>query len=247
MKILLLLFLFYFIPVLNIFADTLYLKNGRQLEGLVRDESASQVELDVGFGTVTFEKKAVERITRSSSDEIGTILQHWQEERKQSELMKAQVQEEWNKSLAEWKARKAKQQEEASSRPKEAATYKDAGHLVVKAVLNNKYDVSLMVDTGASLIVLTPDAAKKLKIDTAKDGTPVQLITASGQKTDAKYIVLESVKISDVEATNVEAAVLLDDTQEYGFKDGLLGMSFLRRYNFKFDYTNNKLVLEKLK
>lgn len=240
-------FIFYFMCLSNVFCDVLYLKNGRSLEGLVREENAGHVELDVGFGTVTFEKGAIERLTKSSPDEIGMILKRWETERIKSEQMRAKAEEEWNKQLVEWKERKRNLEKEREARPKEVAMRKDSGHLMVDAVLNKRYDVSLLVDTGASLIVLTPAAAKELRIDISKDGTPIQLLTASGQKTDARYVVLESVKISDVTAENVEAAVLLDEKQDYGFKDGLLGMSFLRRFNFRFDYDKNKLILEKLK
>ncbi len=104
-----------------------------------------------------------------------------------------------------------------------------------------------MVDTGASLVIITKPTAKKLKIDIDKEGTPIQLQVADGRKIEAKYIVLESVRIAKVEARNVEAAVLMDDRQDFGFKDGLLGMSFLRHFNFKFDYDNDKLILEKIK
>jgi clan AA aspartic protease (TIGR02281 family) len=228
-KIFILAALFYFIFVAELFADILYLKNGRKLEGLIRDEKEDCVELDVGFGTVTFEKDAIERIHRSSLDEISAILRHWETEQKRSELMKA------------------KAEEEGAFRPKEVATYKDAGHIIVDALLNKKVNVSLMVDTGATLMVLSPATAKKLRINIDKDGTPIKLITADGDKTDAKYIVLESVKVSDVEAKNIETAVLLDEKKDFGFKDGLLGMSFLRRFNFKFDHDQNKLILEKLK
>lgn len=246
-KIFILAFLVSLIFMAEALADTLYLKNGRKLEGLIREEKEGYVELDIGFGTVTFGKDAIERIKRSSPEEIAAILKHWDVERKKSELMKAKAEEERNKSLAEWKEKKAREEEEGAFRPKEVATYKDSGHIIIDALLNKKLNVSLMVDTGATLMVLSPATAKKLKINIDKEGTPIKLITADGDKTDAKYVVLESVKVSDVEANNVEAAVLLDEKKEFGFKDGLLGMSFLRRFNFKFDYYNNKLILEKLK
>lgn len=246
-KILILAHLFYFVFVAQVFADILYLKNSRKLEGLIREEKKNSVELDVGFGTVTFQKDAIERITRSTPEEIAAILKHWDAERKKSELMKAKAEEEWNKSLIDWKQKKAREEEESAFRPKEVATYKDSGHIVVDALLNKKVNASLMVDTGATLIVLSSDMAEKLKINIDKEGTPIKLITADGNQTNAKYVVLGSVKVSDVEAKDVEAAILMDKGQKYNFKDGLLGMSFLRRFNFKFDYYKNKLILEKLR
>lgn len=233
------------------FADKLYLKNGRSLEGLIREESPSRVELDVGFGSVTFEKSAVERIEKSGPEQTAVILKHWESERAKSELMKARAEEEWNKSMSEWKekrSRQAAQEEiEEDSGPKEVALAREMGHMRVDAIFNKKVDASLLVDTGASLVIITKSLADRLRLDTNKDGTPIQLQVADGRKIEARYVVLPSIRIGDVEAKNVETAVMMDSKQDFGFKDGLLGMSFLRRFNFKFDYNNNKLILEKLK
>ena len=53
-------------------------------------------------------------------------------------------------------------------------------------------------------------------------------------------------EVQGVVAKKVEAAVLLDDTGGLGFGDGLLGMSFLKKFNFKVDQREKKLTLEKL-
>lgn len=44
----------------------------------------------------------------------------------------------------------------------------------------------------------------------------------------------------------MDAAILLDDVAGINFKDGLLGMSFLKNFNFKIDQSNNRITLEKL-
>jgi clan AA aspartic protease (TIGR02281 family) len=241
----------FFVFLETSFADKLYLKNGRSLEGLIREESDSRVELDVGFGTVTFEKSAIERLEKSNPEETAIILKHWASERAKSELMRAKAEEEWNKSLAEWKEKQSRQaaQEEADADagPKEVALAREMGHMRADVVLNKKVNASLLVDTGASLVIITKATADRLRLDTNKEGTPIQLQVADGRKIDARYVVLASIKIGDVEAKNVETAVLMDTKQDFGFKDGLLGMSFLRRFNFKFDYNSNKLILERLK
>ena len=101
------------------------------------------------------------------------------------------------------------------------------------------------MDTGASIMMLRKDVAKKLglDLDTAKFDMQVQL--ADGRKVNAKYVVLESVKVQNSEALNVDAAVLLDEA-DISFGEGLLGMSFLSRFNFKVDQKEKKLILEKL-
>jgi len=92
---------------------------------------------------------------------------------------------------------------------------------------------------------LSNNIAKKLGIDNNKQET-VRLKLADGRQIDAKYVVLESIGVQDVEAKNIGAAVLLEDVGDAEFKDGVLGMSFLSKFNFKVDQKNKKLILERL-
>ena len=229
------------------FADMLYLKNGRSLEGIIKKQSLEQIELDVGFGSVTFEKSAIDRIHMSTPEEFARIKEKWQVERVKSELMRERAEEERNRQIALWKQRHDKEMEDAQFNPKEIAAAKRSGHMMVEALLNKKVTATLMVDTGASLMVLTRKTARNLGINLDTEGADVIMQVADGRKIKAKYVVLDTVSIKDVVAEKVEAAVLLDKTTDYGFKDGLLGMSFLRRFNFKFDYNKGSLVLEKLR
>jgi predicted aspartyl protease len=75
---------------------------------------------------------------------------------------------------------------------------------------------------------------------------PVELIMADGRKTEAKMVILESVSVQDSEIKNIEAAVLPEKDSAAVPEDGLLGMSFLKKFNFKIDQKNDKLILEKL-
>jgi clan AA aspartic protease (TIGR02281 family) len=107
--------------------------------------------------------------------------------------------------------------------------------------------VQLLLDTGASVIVLSYNIGKRLGIDSYAGGNIVQLQMGDGRIINAKYILLESVNVQGVEADNVGAAVLLEDTPDMAFKDGVLGMSFLNRFNFKIDQSKKQLILEKLR
>ncbi len=69
---------------------------------------------------------------------------------------------------------------------------------------------------------------------------------ADGRRTAAKVIILESVRIQDVEVNKVMAAVMLEDISDPSLRDGLLGMSFLNRFNLKMDLKNMKITLEKI-
>lgn len=210
------------------FADIIYLKNGRQLEGLVKSEEGDSVELEVNAGTVTFMKSEIERIERSSPQGSTAIRGEWERQ---------------NKGLQE----RISQQKVAEERkPKKIEFSEGTQGMLVKAILNKKVEATLVLDTGATLVILKRDFAEKLGIGLDKGLPDTQLTLADGRQANAKHIVLESMKVENVEAEDVEAAIILGDVGDANFNDGLLGMSFLKRYNFKVDQKEKKLILEKL-
>lgn len=220
-----------FIFTSDSWADTLYLRNGRSIEGLIKKEKDNTIELDIGFGTVKFHREEILRIERSGPEEETIIRKAWQEQRKLEE----KKQEEREKELEE-----ARRREEFE--PKEVGFYRDSEHIVVDALLNKKVNASLMLDTGASVMLLSNDIAKKLDVRGA-GAEIVQVQMADGRKKDAKFVVLDTVSVEGAEAENVEAVILLDS--EAGIEDGLLGMSFLNKFNFQIDTVKRKLILKK--
>jgi clan AA aspartic protease (TIGR02281 family) len=48
-------------------ADTVYLANGNQMEGTIVSQSASEIVLDIGYGTVPLKRSRIRRIVRSRS------------------------------------------------------------------------------------------------------------------------------------------------------------------------------------
>lgn len=97
------------------------------------------------------------------------------------------------------------------------------GHFRAIAQINGS-DVGLLVDTGASLVLLRHDDAIRigLPLDELEYTTP--LTTASGRSYVAP-ITIESLTIGDITATSVRAAV----AQQGALHSSLLGMSFLEK------------------
>ncbi len=208
--------LFLLLPFLAAQADTLYLTNGRSLEGIIKREDAGIVELDVGFGTITFEKNQIKQIRRSTPQEAGSIRRGW--EKKKVELERA---------------------------PRSVEFSRDKGSIVLGAILNESADCLLVLDTGASVVVLRKGVAPKLGIDLSRVKPDASLQLADGRQVRAKRVILKSVRVEGAEAKNVEAAIMLDEAKDFQFSDGLLGMSFLKKFNFKVDHKQGKLILEK--
>ncbi|MDD5116605.1 MAG: retropepsin-like aspartic protease [Candidatus Omnitrophica bacterium] len=213
----------------RLFADTIYLKNGRSIEGLVKRDDGDYVELEISLGSMKFSKKQIDRIVTSSAKEAEAIRQQWEEEKTRS------------------RERAREEEIRREHEPKQVNMDKQSGHVVVTALLNNKVRANLVLDTGASLILLSKKIADKLGMDVnRKDATPIELIMADGRREEARMVTLESVRVQDSEARNIEAAVLPDKESAVMSEDGLLGMSFLKKFNFKIDQKNDKLILEKL-
>ncbi len=72
--------LFWFFHATDTYADTVHLKNKRELEGIVREETQKDVVLDVGFGTITIGKDDIERIEKSTDEEKAELLKTWHNE-----------------------------------------------------------------------------------------------------------------------------------------------------------------------
>ena len=107
------------------------------------------------------------------------------------------------------------------------------GHFTANVAVNGK-KISMMVDTGASTIVLRPEDAKKAGIDVSKLDYRVPVLTANG-RTVAARVRLDEVSIGPLDRTKVDALV----AQPGALTQSLLGMSFLSRlrsYEFSGDF-----------
>lgn len=100
------------------------------------------------------------------------------------------------------------------------------GHFMVMGRINGG-TISMMVDTGATMIGLSSSEAMRLGIP-YKEGKQGTVRTANGMV--PVYVVkLDSVKIGDIELHHVDAAVAENGALSFA----LLGMSFLNRTDMR--------------
>jgi len=107
------------------------------------------------------------------------------------------------------------------------------GHFVARVLVNGDA-VQMVVDTGATTIVLKPADAEQIGIDTASLAYSVPIQTANGSAFAAP-VRLKSVIVGPVGLANVDALVAKPGTLD----QSLLGMSFLSRlksYEFSGDF-----------
>ena len=110
------------------------------------------------------------------------------------------------------------------------------GHFQVEARIDGR-TVGLVVDTGASKIVLRETSAARLGIFPRASEYTGRATTANGV---AKFapVRLASVEVNGITVRDVDAAVMPDDA----LGENLLGMTFLSRV--KWSHDRGRLVLE---
>lgn len=112
----------------------------------------------------------------------------------------------------------------------------------VKVRLNGHQDVDWLVDTGATLCTVSLSLAKKLNVSSTEREAFVTL--ADGRRSRVKVSVLSQVAVGDLVVQNVPCYIV-DDSNAGGTArtDGLMGMSFLERFEMQLSAEEKDLTL----
>ena len=98
---------------------------------------------------------------------------------------------------------------------------------LAKVRINDKESGTFVVDTGATLVVLSTQVAQRLQLDL--NGAPLFLAQTANGVSAGTGIVLDRVAVQGLQASQVPAAIV----DGLGDIDGLLGMSFLTRFELR--------------
>jgi clan AA aspartic protease (TIGR02281 family) len=104
----------------------------------------------------------------------------------------------------------------------------------------NAGSVRLLIDTGASMTILTPDVLNRHGIRYRDTGTSSVFNTANGRVRAPIYI-LDVLTVGDWQVEQLEIGVL--DLGKGSGTDGLLGMNFLKHFQFFIDQNDALLRL----
>jgi clan AA aspartic protease (TIGR02281 family) len=104
-----------------------------------------------------------------------------------------------------------------------------AGALVKVPVIVNGINATFILDTGASFVTLKDSFAKKANVD-VDQGSTVQLHTANGVAS-GKLGRAGTIQLRSLKAAGVPVVVEADSAAAFGGADGLLGLSFLSRFD----------------
>ena len=106
----------------------------------------------------------------------------------------------------------------------------DDDHVLIRGTLNG-HDVRLVLDTGASHVLVTPEAAAAARIRrTAK----IKFSAFGDRRGSAWMGVIDSIAIGPAVAEQVPVAIMPMPPPFQG--DGLVGLSFLKQFNIRLDY-----------
>src|SRR5581483_1659212 len=118
----------------------------------------------------------------------------------------------------------------------------------IKVMINGKGPLRLVIDTGASLSVISEKAAERLGIRPVARGGNARAVGGTGSF-PIVYTVLDSVAIGETRIETVPAYIrtvhIASDTPEEERADGYVGLSVLANYAVTLDYQNKTLTLDR--
>jgi aspartyl protease family protein len=109
---------------------------------------------------------------------------------------------------------------------------------MVAAASRSGSRVRFVIDTGATLVALTPTDAQRIGFEADTLTFDARVRTANGEARAAR-VRLDSITVSGVKLENVDAVVL-----EEGLSQSLLGMSYLGRLS-KIEAAGDALILRR--
>lgn len=110
---------------------------------------------------------------------------------------------------------------------------------LAQALLNRSIKADLMVDTGASITLISRAVADKLRLEHDLNLPKLPFNTAGGIVWQP-LVMLRSIKVGEAEVKNIEVSI----SSTFKGLDGLLGMNFLDEFAVSLNSPTGKLILK---
>ncbi len=119
--------------------------------------------------------------------------------------------------------------------------------ITVKGTINGKGPFNFIFDTGASMTVIEKQTAEKLGLSGKAQATRNAL--GAGGALVATTLTVESIKVDDVEAKDIQVGVLdLSNVSKCGCigeLGGIIGYNFVKDYRVLIDYPKQEISFER--
>ena len=113
----------------------------------------------------------------------------------------------------------------------------------VSATFNGQHATDLMVDTGASTVVLPHLIAAEVGLTPSATDPEVTCVLADGHTIKCKMVYAKTLRVGKFTVEHVECGIMPPDCQEAA---ALLGQSFLKHFTFRIDNANGRLILSQV-
>jgi len=117
----------------------------------------------------------------------------------------------------------------------------NANNIIVEATINGQGPFKFVLDTGASVTVISPETVSKLNLEMGRDQTPI--VGVSGKVMYAGQVTLDSIAISSARVKDLSAVVRGIGILNQNGVVGLLGQDYLNHFSTHLDPANNTLTL----
>jgi clan AA aspartic protease (TIGR02281 family) len=218
------------------------LKNRGKIEGVIVSETEKGMVVDVGFGTVAVSREDIMEIRSPAGFEKDDKVRKWKRHRAEVQrgVKRRKIEEEAVKRRIE-EGMKVKEDIARRARREEGHRIKfsNRSRITTEVVLNGEVTTTLLVDTGATAVVIPIDVAEQLTGVELDPSRRIEAKLADGTVRKGFPVMLSSVEVGDMKAGNVEAIAM-----DLKGKHGLLGMSYLNRFHLNLDIENNELVIK---
>lgn len=114
----------------------------------------------------------------------------------------------------------------------------------VAVAVNGEKAVEMVLDSGASLICLPQKLALELNVKPGPKDPPIVLTLADGREITGTFVKLKTVRIGQFEVEDVDCAILGPEATN---AEPLLGMSYLKEFEFQINSARETLTLTRIK